>query len=35
MGITNSELFIGQSAHLQRIFTEEDLATMHGINKRF
>ena len=35
MGITNSELFIGQSAHLQRIFTEEDLQQCMELTKDF
>jgi 3-hydroxybutyryl-CoA dehydratase len=35
MGITNSELFIGQSAHLQRIFTGEDLQQCMELTKDF
>ena len=35
MGITNSELFIGQSARLQRIFTEEDLQQCMELTKDF
>ena len=35
MSITNSELLIGQSARLQRIFTEDDLHQCKELAKDF